>query len=47
VLAAVPGDPQQIPEKLDKYERMEDNIKALVTQGYLRMGEGGQILPNR
>jgi hypothetical protein len=47
VLAAVPGNPQQIAEKLDKLDRWEDNIKALETQGYLRMGEGGQILPNR
>ena len=47
LLANLPADPKDLQERLDKADSMFENVKALVTQGYLRMGPNGQILPNR
>ena len=41
LLAGLPADPKDLKDRLSRADSMFDNVKALVTQGYLRLGPDG------
>ena len=47
LLASLPADPKDLKDRLDKADAMLGNVRELVTQGHLRLGPNGQLLPNR